>query len=59
MKKYRWRLLTAVILIAGIALIAGGCGGGGGSSSADTVKVGVILPLTGSEAMFGTMEKKY
>jgi len=57
LKKYRWRLLTAVILIAGIALIAGGCGGGGGSSSADTVKVGVILPLTGSEAMFGTMEK--
>lgn len=56
LKKARWFLL-ALVMIAGLALLAG-CGGGGGSSqSADAVKVGIILPLTGSEAMFGTMEK--
>lgn len=54
MKKYR-KVLTVFLLVSFIAVIATGCGGSGGS--ADTVKVGVILPLTGSEAMFGEMEK--
>ncbi|NPV73515.1 MAG: ABC transporter substrate-binding protein [Pelotomaculum sp.] len=37
-------------------LIAAGCGGGQGAKK-EEVKIGVILPLTGSEAMFGEMEK--
>ena len=54
MKKSRWQLLTVLFLIAGLVLIAGGCGDKG---SSNVIKVGVILPLTGSEAMFGAMEK--
>lgn len=55
MKKYRV-VLTVLLLVSFVAVIATGCGGGSGGS-ADVVKVGVILPLTGSEAMFGEMEK--
>jgi branched-chain amino acid transport system substrate-binding protein len=55
LKKVKW-IWPALIVIMGLALLLGGCGGGS-SQSADTVKVGIILPLTGSEAMFGTMEK--
>lgn len=55
MKKVRWFLL-ALVMIVGLAMMASGCGGGS-SQSADAVKVGIILPLTGPEAMFGTMEK--
>lgn len=55
MKKYRV-VLTVLLLVSFVAVIATGCGGSG-SGSADVVKVGVILPLTGSEAMFGEMEK--
>ncbi|HBC93926.1 MAG TPA: ABC transporter substrate-binding protein [Pelotomaculum sp.] len=55
MKKARWFLLT-LVLIMGLALLAG-CGDGGGAQSADAIKVGIVLPITGSEAMFGTMEK--
>lgn len=54
MKKYRV-VLTILLLVSFVAVIATGCGGSSGS--ADAVKVGVILPLTGSEAMFGEMEK--
>ncbi len=54
MKKYRWQILAVLLVTFGVMLLASGCGGGG---SADTVKVGVILPLTGDQAMFGTMEK--
>jgi branched-chain amino acid transport system substrate-binding protein len=53
-KKYR-KFLTVLLLVSFVAVIATGCGGGSGS--ADVIKVGVILPLTGSEAMFGEMEK--
>ncbi|OAT81457.1 ABC transporter substrate-binding protein [Desulfotomaculum copahuensis] len=38
-------------------MLTGGCGNSSKSSAAGEVKIGVILPLTGSEAMFGTMEK--
>ncbi|HOV79247.1 MAG TPA: ABC transporter substrate-binding protein [Bacillota bacterium] len=55
MKKFKWQLLSAAVIIISIALIVSGCGGQ--SSSKDVIKVGVILPLTGSEAMFGEMEK--
>lgn len=54
MKKYS-KVLTVLLLVSFVAVIASGCGGSSGSK--DTVKVGVILPLTGSEAMFGEMEK--
>ncbi|MDD4334745.1 MAG: ABC transporter substrate-binding protein [Desulfotomaculaceae bacterium] len=53
MKKYR-KILTVLLLVSFLALVTTGCGGDG--DSADAVKVGVILPLTGSEAMFGEME---
>lgn len=54
MKNSKWLLVTVSLLILGVALLASGCGG---DKSKDVVKIGVILPLTGSEAMFGTMEK--
>ena len=56
MKRFKWQLLAVAVIIIGIALIASGCGGQTGSKEA--IKVGVILPLTGSQAMFGDMEKK-
>lgn len=52
MKKGKWFVL-AIALVACLTMLLSGCGG----DSGDTIKVGVILPLTGSEAMFGTMEK--
>lgn len=54
MKKSKWQLVIIFLLITGVMLLVGGCGG---DKSKDVVKLGVILPLTGSEAMFGTMEK--
>lgn len=56
MKNYRWKYLAVLLIVAFVAVIASGCGGSS-TGSKDTVKVGVILPLTGSEAMFGEMEK--
>lgn len=47
----------AALLIMGLALLVSGCGGNSTQKSADVVKVGIVLPITGSEAMFGTMEK--
>ncbi|MHB1041414.1 MAG: ABC transporter substrate-binding protein [Eubacteriales bacterium] len=55
MKKSGWQLVTVLVLIISVMLLVSGCGGG--DKSKDDVKVGVILPLTGSEAMFGAMEK--
>lgn len=55
MRKTRWLLVVFVVAV-GLMLIAGGCGGTK-QASKDVVKIGVILPLTGSEAMFGSMEK--
>ncbi|MGI6492125.1 MAG: ABC transporter substrate-binding protein [Peptococcaceae bacterium] len=52
MKKGKWFVL-AITLVTGLAMLLSGCSGDGG----DTIKVGIVLPLTGSEAMFGTMEK--
>ncbi|MEW6275874.1 MAG: ABC transporter substrate-binding protein [Bacillota bacterium] len=54
-------IFVAAVMIIGI-MVVGGCGGGGAkpqeqAAKKETVKVGVILPLTGSEAMFGAMEK--
>lgn len=51
------------LLVVGLMLT--GCGGGSstsdtqqtGGSGGDTIKVGIILPLTGTQAMFGEMEK--
>lgn len=56
MKKFKWQLLAVTVILVSIALVASGCGGQSGSK--DVIKVGVILPLTGSQAMFGDMEKK-
>lgn len=60
MKKV-WSVLLVLALLSSLLLV-GGCGGGGGATpqgKAEPAKVtvGIILPLTGSEAMFGTMEK--
>jgi len=54
-KKHRW-LVVLLVVAVGLMLLASGCGGTK-QSSTDVIKVGIILPLTGSEAMFGTMEK--
>jgi branched-chain amino acid transport system substrate-binding protein len=54
-KKIRW-LVVLLVAAVGLMLVAGGCGGAK-QSSTEVIKVGIILPLTGSEAMFGTMEK--
>ncbi|MBE3563118.1 MAG: ABC transporter substrate-binding protein [Hydrogenibacillus schlegelii] len=63
----RWT--AGIVLTLTAALVLGGCGGAGGSTAdrgkaadqagqgGEPIKVGVILPLTGSEAMFGEMEK--
>lgn len=55
MKSSRWQMVGVLLLVVALMLVVSGCGGG--DKSKDAVKVGVILPLTGSEAMFGTMEK--
>lgn len=52
MSKIRVPMLFAFIVFLLMSLV--GCGG---ASSQDIIKVGVVLPLTGGEAMFGTMEK--
>jgi len=69
-KKCRW-LVLAVLAVFALGLLAG-CGqqpaapekdtvkeeqGTKGESSKEPIKVGVILPLTGTQAMFGEMEK--
>lgn len=56
MKKRKWFWPALFIVVLGLATLLGGCSGGS-SQSADVVKVGIILPLTGPEAMFGNMEK--
>jgi len=55
-KRFRWQFAALSFIIIGLMLIAAGCGGGQGAKK-EEVKIGVILPLTGSEAMFGEMEK--
>ncbi|MFH1061161.1 MAG: ABC transporter substrate-binding protein [Pseudomonadota bacterium] len=45
------KLAMALALAALLAL------GAGGALAADTIKVGVVLPLTGSQAKFGEIEK--
>ncbi|MFZ5587116.1 MAG: ABC transporter substrate-binding protein [Thermodesulfobacteriota bacterium] len=45
------KLALALALAALLAL------GAGGALAADTIKVGVVLPLTGSQAKFGEIEK--
>jgi len=52
LKKKKWFVL-AITLVISMTMLLSGCSG----DSGDTIKVGIILPLTGSEAMFGTMEK--
>ena len=57
MKKAKWRLLTVLVLIMGLLVTTAGCGSQKTKGAAEAIKVGVILPLTGSEAIFGNMEK--
>lgn len=57
MKKTEWRWLVLLILIAGLLATIAGCGSQKSEGAAKAVKVGIILPLTGSEAIFGNMEK--
>ncbi|AFM01720.1 MULTISPECIES: ABC transporter substrate-binding protein [Desulfitobacterium] len=57
MRKPIWRSLMAFVLILGLLVTLGGCGSQNAAGSADVIKVGIILPLTGSEATFGNMEK--
>ncbi len=55
MKRFKWQLLAVCLLVLAVAVLVCGCGQK--ATSKDTIKIGVILPLTGSEAMFGAMEK--
>ncbi|HHY27602.1 MAG TPA: ABC transporter substrate-binding protein [Desulfitobacterium dehalogenans] len=57
MRKPIWRSLMAFVLILGLLVTLGGCGSQNTVTSAEVIKVGIILPLTGSEATFGNMEK--
>ena len=54
----RGRLLTAVALTGGAALLLAGCAGGIGSegdggSESGPIKLGMLAPMSGSEAAFG------
>ncbi len=54
MKKYK-KILSLLLIVSLFALVAAGCGGDAGGK--DAIKIGVILPMTGEQAMFGGMEK--
>jgi len=62
MKKRYLALISILLVLAliGSAAVAG-CGGGaqetGEKATKEPINIGVILPLTGSKAMFGEMEK--
>ncbi len=47
------KLLVSLLLIAGMAVGLNSCG----KSDTGPIKIGVLLPLTGSQANFGEMEK--
>ncbi|MBP2668298.1 MAG: Extracellular ligand-binding receptor, partial [Deltaproteobacteria bacterium] len=49
------RFGRGLLAAAGIALSVALCGG---VMAAETIKVGVLLPLTGAQAKFGEIEKK-
>jgi branched-chain amino acid transport system substrate-binding protein len=53
--------LLGVLLVFALlgSIVCGGCGGAQqtGEKAKEPIKIGVILPMTGSEAMFGEMEK--
>lgn len=50
----RFRLSRVAAAVAAAGLLLSACGGaGGGGSGGDTVKIGAILPLTGSFATYG------
>ncbi|MDP8932418.1 MAG: branched-chain amino acid ABC transporter substrate-binding protein, partial [Actinomycetota bacterium] len=50
----RLRPLPPALMVAGLLLAGcGGAGGGGGESRAKTVKIGVIVPLTGDLSAIG------
>lgn len=52
MKRMKWFFLTAMVfLVTGTLMVAGPV------KAADTIKVGIILPLTGGQAAFGEIEK--
>lgn len=52
--KKSWGLLVVILMLAGL-LLAGGCAKE--KAAGEVIKIGVILPLTGTQAMFGEMEK--
>lgn len=50
----RWsRRALAVVGTGGLLLSLAACGGGGGDSESDTIKIGVIAPLSGDSASAG------
>jgi branched-chain amino acid transport system substrate-binding protein len=51
MRAYSKGLLAVAVLLLAVVLC-------GGALAADTIKVGVLLPLTGSQAKFGEIEKR-
>ncbi|MDD2421422.1 MAG: ABC transporter substrate-binding protein [Heliobacteriaceae bacterium] len=57
MRRSKWQLAMACLLSVCLLVTVTGCGDTGTDAGKDAIKLGVILPLTGSEAMFGTMEK--
>ena len=52
MKQKPLKLIITLCLFGGLLLALTGCG-----KSSSAIKVGIVLPLTGTQAMFGEMEK--
>ncbi|MGQ9497747.1 MAG: ABC transporter substrate-binding protein [Desulfotomaculales bacterium] len=61
MRKSFRTLVSVFLVLALVGAAIAGCGGGAQQTAEkatkEVIKIGVILPLTGSEAMFGEMEK--
>jgi branched-chain amino acid transport system substrate-binding protein len=51
-------MMKKVVLVAVMFLVLGLLAGPGISLGQDTIKVGIVLPLTGGEAKFGEIEKQ-
>ena len=52
MKKYSMKIAALVLAIAMVFALAA-CSGGGGGGDSSPIKIGVLLPISGSEAFYG------
>ncbi len=61
MKAFTWIVVLAVVVIAGLAIFGGGADKEGGLAlfgRGETVRIGVLLPLTGDAASYGESENR-